>query len=155
MTTHRSSSSVLSPALQQSRGWASPGSQGLLLPPLFPGTHSPLCRAAAQICRRRPRHPPGQSQSSPCGGTTLWPWLFYARSRTAWWEKQRGVGISLTLEEDANPQELQLKALQVFQFFALPGRNSRFLRQLPLGREGRGLERTSSTSSSLPHSEAG
>lgn len=32
----------------------------------------PVCHAAAQTCRREPKHRPGQAQSSPFGGTTLW-----------------------------------------------------------------------------------
>lgn len=42
----------------------------------------PQCRAAAQTCRRKPRHRPGLVRSSPSSGTTLWPWWFCARSRT-------------------------------------------------------------------------
>lgn len=34
----------------------------------------PQCHAAAQTCRRKPRHPPGLNQSSLCGGTTPGPW---------------------------------------------------------------------------------
>lgn len=81
------SSSMLCPALQQ---FPTPTRDSCCLPwlPVFPGAHSPLCHAGAQTCRRKPRHLPGQNQSSPFGGTIHGPSLFYAHSRIICWEKQ-------------------------------------------------------------------
>lgn len=54
------------------------------------GRHLPRCRAEAQICKRKPRHPPDPSRSSLFDETIPGPWLFYARSRTACCRKGRG-----------------------------------------------------------------
>lgn len=44
----------------------------------------PQCRAEVQICRKKPRHPPDQSQFSLSDETTPVLWLFSAHSRTTW-----------------------------------------------------------------------
>lgn len=83
-TTRRDSHSLIcEPALQQPQDRAPQPSEGFLPPSPAPRAHSPPCRAGAQICKRKPRHPPGPSLSSLFGGTILGPWLFYAHSRTA------------------------------------------------------------------------